>query len=100
MSRGSTLRENPYLVFFGPFVVSFFEFGKQILRLFVRKEIVSLKFDVFIVTKEIIFNSFRVGLWICELLIDIFALRTFLIEGAISQQSERMGNGSRQRMAK
>ncbi len=96
VSVGSIFVNIPYLAVFGPFLMSFFEIGRQILKLFIRDElnpqIQGFKNpDGAVISK----SKTRIFARICDSLIDAFTPQTFLIVEAISQQCDWMRNGRR-----
>jgi hypothetical protein len=76
--------------------MSFFEFGRQILEIFIRDEVKprfqDFKNSVITVTS---LSIVRIFTRICDSLFDTFTPQTFLIVDAISQQTDWMRNGRR-----
>lgn len=99
MSIGSIFSKNPSYPTLDSFLMSFFEFGIQILKFFFRKEVflVSPFKNIRFVTRDIFIPYWNIER-VCESLIDAFYPQSFLIAGAISQHRDWMRNGRRKKL--
>lgn len=99
VSVGSIFVKNPNLAIFGPFLMSFFEFGRRILKILIPDEVnPPIQNCPNSVAKGHSTLSARILIRICESVIDTFTPQTFLIVDAISQQIDWMRNGRRKKL--
>jgi hypothetical protein len=102
VSIGLNHDKNPFLAVLGPFIMSFFEFGRQILKLINRKKVVppvQTGRSGLCINGAIVFFV-RSMQRICESMIDSFTPQPFLIVIAISQLVDWMRNGNGEKFKK